>query len=313
MLAGVMSWCITPRRCIPATARASATASPVSSPAGSGPARSARLVPPASASTIDPGYRGATASCATPATPCSRSSIAVSCRSRRSASSPSGSLRMTVCPGKKSRVTRVRALWCTISARTGGSAPGGTSPAPIAHLHPTVRATSILLTPPSRTRRWWGPSLSPGRHRLPSRARSATTRWVRKQDQHGCTLATKPGQRIWSRHEEPTPAPDHRRTASPLVFFSCRPPARYRLVRQIVGEDPLHLGQPFRVPEIQVDQDDQAYGVPDADGQAGFAGRVAERRDELQEARPDAQRGEPGRDERRDAEHRDHRVQRDVE
>ena len=56
MLAGVISRCITPRRCIPATARASSTASPVNSSAGSGFASPARLVPPASSSTIDPGY-----------------------------------------------------------------------------------------------------------------------------------------------------------------------------------------------------------------------------------------------------------------
>ena len=76
MFAGVMSRCITPRRCIPATARASRTASPISSSAASGFASPARLVPPTSASTIDPGYRGASTSCATPATPRSRSSIA---------------------------------------------------------------------------------------------------------------------------------------------------------------------------------------------------------------------------------------------
>ena len=44
MLAGVMSRCITPRRCIPATARASATASPISSSTASGVASPARLV-----------------------------------------------------------------------------------------------------------------------------------------------------------------------------------------------------------------------------------------------------------------------------
>ena len=46
MLAGVMSRCITPRRCIPATARASSTASPISSSTASGFASAARLVPP---------------------------------------------------------------------------------------------------------------------------------------------------------------------------------------------------------------------------------------------------------------------------
>ena len=118
---GVMSRCITPRRCIPATARASPTASPISSSTASGFASPARLVPPTSASTIDPGYRGASTSCATPATPRSRSSIASSCRSRRCASGPSGSLRMTVRPARNSRVTRVRSLSCTSSARAGGS------------------------------------------------------------------------------------------------------------------------------------------------------------------------------------------------
>ena len=39
MLAGVMSRCITPRRCIPATARANPTASPISSSTASGFAR----------------------------------------------------------------------------------------------------------------------------------------------------------------------------------------------------------------------------------------------------------------------------------
>ena len=118
MFAGVMSRWITPRRCIPATARASPSPRPASSPAGSGLVMPARLAPPASSSTTDPGYRGASASCATPATPRSRSSIATSCRTRRSASGPSGSLRMTVRPGRNSRVMRVRSLECTTSART---------------------------------------------------------------------------------------------------------------------------------------------------------------------------------------------------
>jgi hypothetical protein len=48
-----------PRRCIPATARASPSPRPASSSAGSGLARPARLTSPASASTTDPRYRGA--------------------------------------------------------------------------------------------------------------------------------------------------------------------------------------------------------------------------------------------------------------
>ena len=60
MLAGVMSRCITPRRCIPATARANPSRKPdqlIDWPAAS-PCRPGSP-PPASASTIDPGYRGA--------------------------------------------------------------------------------------------------------------------------------------------------------------------------------------------------------------------------------------------------------------
>jgi hypothetical protein len=57
--AGVMSRCMTPRPCIPATARANRTASPISPSTSGGVASSTRLVPPTSASTIDPGYRGA--------------------------------------------------------------------------------------------------------------------------------------------------------------------------------------------------------------------------------------------------------------
>ena len=140
-LAGWMSWCVTPRPCIPATARASPTARPVSSSTASGFAAPARLVPPASASITDAGYRGASASCATPATPRSRSSIATSCRTRRSPDGPSGSFRMTVPPAKNSRVTRVRSLWCTISARADGSRPGRTPPGPIRHPR-MVRPTS---------------------------------------------------------------------------------------------------------------------------------------------------------------------------
>ena len=65
----VMSRCITPRRCIPATARASPTASPISSSTASGFASAARLVPPTSASTIEPGYRGASSQLRDPRDP----------------------------------------------------------------------------------------------------------------------------------------------------------------------------------------------------------------------------------------------------
>jgi hypothetical protein len=83
--------------------------------------------------------------------------MATSCRSRRSASGPSGSFRMTVCPGKTSRVTRVRALSCnSISARAGESRPGTGPPAPIRHL----RASRAYARPPARAStcrddRWW--------------------------------------------------------------------------------------------------------------------------------------------------------------
>src|SRR6202012_829466 len=60
-------------------------------------------------------------------------------------------------------------------------------------------------------------------------------------------------------------------------------------------------------------QDDQAGDVPDPDGQAGLAGRVAQRGHELQETGPDAQGGKPGGDEGADAQDRDNRVQQDVE
>ena len=152
MFAGVMSRWITPRRCIPATARASPSPRPASSPVGSGLAMPARLAPPASSSTTDPGYRGASASCATPATSGRRSSIATSCRTRRSASGPSRSLRMTVRPGRNSLVMRVRSLECTISARSNGSGPGRT-PLPLAsigHLH-THGPPCYLPTPRLRT------------------------------------------------------------------------------------------------------------------------------------------------------------------
>ena len=57
MLAGLMSRCITPRPCIPATALANFRASAIRSSTESGFDSPARLVPPASANTIDPVYR----------------------------------------------------------------------------------------------------------------------------------------------------------------------------------------------------------------------------------------------------------------
>ena len=98
MFAGVMSRCITPRRCIPATARASPTASPISSSTASGLASPARLAPPASASTIDPGTAAPPPAAPPPRRRAAAPASPASCRSRRSASGPSGSLRMTVRP-----------------------------------------------------------------------------------------------------------------------------------------------------------------------------------------------------------------------
>ena len=71
---------------------------------------------------------GSPASCTTPATPRSRSSIAVSCRTARSASAPAAPTG-SPSPGRNSRVTRVRSPPWTTSARPGGSPPGGTRPA----------------------------------------------------------------------------------------------------------------------------------------------------------------------------------------
>ena len=82
-LAGLMSRCITPRRCIPATALANAVASPITSSIASRSASSARLAVPASASAIESGYRGRSASSATPSTQRSRSRIPVPRRRRR--------------------------------------------------------------------------------------------------------------------------------------------------------------------------------------------------------------------------------------
>ena len=101
-LAGLMSRCITPRRCIPATARASSTASPISSSTASGFASPARLAvadirqhdrvriprrrPPAARP---------------PSTPRSRSRIASSCRSRLLRVRPQRLLADHRAPGKE--------------------------------------------------------------------------------------------------------------------------------------------------------------------------------------------------------------------
>ena len=121
MFPGVMSPCITPRL-IPTTSN-QFTASPISSLTASGFATPARLRPATSSITIDPGDRGASTSCATPTTPRSRSSVATSCPSRRSASGPSGSFRITARPEKNSRVTRVRSLSWTISVEQADLRP----------------------------------------------------------------------------------------------------------------------------------------------------------------------------------------------
>ena len=99
------------------------------------------------------GSPGDRSSRATPATPSRRSSIAASCRTRRSASGPSGSLRITVRPGRNGLVTRVRSLECTISAPRNGSGPGRTPPplASIGHLHTHGPASPNLPTPRLRT------------------------------------------------------------------------------------------------------------------------------------------------------------------
>jgi hypothetical protein len=78
-----------------------------------------RLACPASASVMEWGRRGSSSSCVTPITPHSRARTRSSWWSRRGASGPSGSLQITARPAKKSRVTRVRSLSCTISTRTG--------------------------------------------------------------------------------------------------------------------------------------------------------------------------------------------------
>ena len=157
MLAGQMSRCITPRRCIPATARANPSPSPTRSSTASGVATAARLRSPASANTSAPGSASC-ASCATPGTPRSRCSIASSWRSRRSESGPSSSLRMTVRPATTTRVTRVCGSSCTISARPAGSRPDRTPPDTIRHLHalpdpPHTVPTPIWRARPDKSRR----------------------------------------------------------------------------------------------------------------------------------------------------------------
>ena len=139
-LAGARSRWITSRRCNSARARASRSASPARSPAGSGFGSSARVLPPASASTIEPSRGGSSATCATPVTPRNRSRMAVSCRSRDPASGPSGSFTISVRSARASRVTRVRALSCTIANRTGGSTPSA-----IPHLRAWVQAPDSCL------------------------------------------------------------------------------------------------------------------------------------------------------------------------
>ncbi len=80
-------------------------------------------MPPASAITIEPWYRGASSNCATPTTPRNRSSIAISCSTRRWASGPNGSLRITARPGNNSRTTRVRSVSWTISVKRADPGP----------------------------------------------------------------------------------------------------------------------------------------------------------------------------------------------
>jgi hypothetical protein len=152
MFAGAMSRWITPRRCIPATGRANPSPRPASLSTGSGLVMPARLASQASSSTTDPGYRGASASHATPATPNRRSSIATSCRTWRSASGPSGSLRMTVRPGRNSLVMRVRSLECTISARRNGSGLGRTPASACFHRAPLHTRPGLPYLPTPRLR-----------------------------------------------------------------------------------------------------------------------------------------------------------------
>ena len=137
MLAGVMSRCITPRRCIPATALANSTASSIRSStasglASAGQARAANVrqhdrarVPRRLHQLRDP---------VDAAQPLQHRPLMLAAAA--AASGPSGSLRITVRPARNSRVTRVRSLSCTVSARTGGSPSGNTPTAPIRHLQP---------------------------------------------------------------------------------------------------------------------------------------------------------------------------------
>jgi hypothetical protein len=148
---------------------------PAASPAPPGSCRRRLPAPPIL------GYRGASASCATPATPCSRSSIAASCRALCSASGPSGSLRMTVRPGMSSRVTRVRSLWCTTwtgRADPGPAAPGlppsRTSAHGWTHFIPAYsQSTEKASRPPRRQ-----PNRTPGL-RMPAGSNASLTRRIR--------------------------------------------------------------------------------------------------------------------------------------
>jgi hypothetical protein len=153
MLAGVMSRCITPRRCMPPTARANRTASSISSAPLSGVGTPARLTPPTSAKTTESGYVGASSSCATPTTPRKRPNIPNSCRNRRGASAPNGCLRITAPPGKTNRVTRVRALSHSTSTPTPGSGPTPCAPIrPVTPRHPGPAVTPYLHPMPGPTR-----------------------------------------------------------------------------------------------------------------------------------------------------------------
>ena len=125
MFAGVMSRWITPRWCIPATARASLEPETGQVVGGQrlGHARQARL---AGVLKHDrPGRPGHLRQLGHPR------DAAQPLQHRRlmpqpggSASGPSGSLRMTVRSCEKSLVMRVRSLECTISARRDGSGAG---------------------------------------------------------------------------------------------------------------------------------------------------------------------------------------------
>ncbi|MEA2167691.1 MAG: hypothetical protein QOF76_991 [Solirubrobacteraceae bacterium] len=90
-------------------------------------------------------------------------SLASSCRSRRCASAPSGSLRMTVPPAKNSRVTRERSLWRTSSPERAdpGQAAACQSPSDTSAQPPTAADA----TPESSSRMRSNQRCSPGRRR----------------------------------------------------------------------------------------------------------------------------------------------------